>query len=60
MLLGLPHEMLARAEADLQPHAVGRQSAAEQLGEIDLLRLGRQGKGEARQAACRAATAARP
>ena len=61
MVLGLPDEMLAGAEAHFQPHAIGRQRAPESLREIDLrstlgdLVVGRddgfggQGDGEARQ-----------
>jgi hypothetical protein len=61
MMLGLPHQMLAGAEAHFEPNAFGRQRAAEEAREIDLRRalgnigLGRddrfggQVEGEARQ-----------
>ena len=49
MLPGLPDEMLARAEADLEPHAAGRQYPAKKPRQIDLLRLRRHGERETRQ-----------
>ena len=48
MLLGLPDQMLARAEADLQPHAIGRQAAAEQLAR-DRSSCGSAGRASARR-----------
>ena len=46
MLLGLPHQMLAGAEADLEPDLA---RAAEQRRRIDLLRLRRNGDQKLRQ-----------
>ena len=38
MVLGLPDQMLAGAEAHLQPHAAGRQRGPKGPGEVDLRR----------------------
>src|SRR5689334_2018800 len=49
MLRGLPDQMLAGAEADLQPHSVRRHAAAERCREVDPCGRLRHGKREARQ-----------
>ncbi len=58
MMLGLPHQMLAGAEADFEPEFFAR--CTEQRDEVELLRLGWNGDQKLRQQGVEQALLSRP